>query len=85
MADDKVRENRLRRAAVRQGLLLVKSKRRDSRALDFDRYTLVADTAGNRAGRYGGQAAISDFDRGLGMTLDQVEEELTKEGLRAQH
>lgn len=28
-------------------------------------------------GRYGGQAAVSDFARGLGMTLDQVEAELS--------
>lgn len=32
---EKVRENRLRRMAERQGLRLVKSRRRDPRALDF--------------------------------------------------
>jgi hypothetical protein len=38
---DKVRENRLRRMAERQGLRLQKSRRRDPRALDFGRYWLV--------------------------------------------
>ena len=36
----KVRENRLRRAAARQGLGLVKSRRRDERAIDFGSYML---------------------------------------------
>lgn len=70
---DKVRENRLRRAAERQGKLLVKSRRRDLRALDYGLYVLVADTADNRVGRYGGQVAISAFARGEGVTLDQIE------------
>jgi hypothetical protein len=54
MADaDKVRENRARRAAARQGLKLVKSKRRDRRALDYAVWTIVntqtnAVTAGDR-------------------------------------
>lgn len=38
---DKVRENRLRRMAGRQGLKLVKSRRRDERAVDFGGYMLV--------------------------------------------
>lgn len=37
----KVRENRLRRMADRQGLRLMKSRRRDPRALDFGTYWLV--------------------------------------------
>jgi hypothetical protein len=37
----KVRENRLRRAAERQGLRLVKSRRRDPRAFDYGKYMLV--------------------------------------------
>ncbi len=39
--DEKVRENRLRRAAERQGLVLKKSRRRDWRALDFGKYWLA--------------------------------------------
>jgi hypothetical protein len=38
---EKVRENRLRRMAGRQGLQLLKSRRRDPRALDYGRYWLV--------------------------------------------
>lgn len=38
-----VRENRLREAAKRQGYRLVKSRRRDPRALDFGSYTIVTD------------------------------------------
>jgi hypothetical protein len=39
---NKVRENKARRAAERQGLRLVKSRRRDPRALDFGLYSLVS-------------------------------------------
>jgi uncharacterized protein YcfL len=38
---EKVRENRIRRMAGRQGLQLVKSRRRDPRALDYGMYWLV--------------------------------------------
>jgi hypothetical protein len=37
----KVRENRLRRMAERQGLVLHKSRRRDPRALDYGTYQLL--------------------------------------------
>lgn len=40
---DKIRENRLRLAAQRQGLTLRKSRTRDPRALDYGRYTLTRD------------------------------------------
>lgn len=43
--NEKVRENRLRRIADRQGLHLYKSPRRDHRAIDYGRYALV-DTYG---------------------------------------
>lgn len=36
-----VRENRLRRMAERQGLMMHKSRRRDPRAVDFGGYMLV--------------------------------------------
>lgn len=39
---EKVRENRLRRMAERQGYRLVKSRRRDPLAADFGTYTLEA-------------------------------------------
>ncbi len=41
MSEAKVRENRLRRSAERQGLKLQKSRRRDPRALDYGTYWLV--------------------------------------------
>jgi hypothetical protein len=44
--DDKVRENRLRRMALRQGLRLRKSHRRDELALDFARFALLDDRTG---------------------------------------
>jgi hypothetical protein len=54
---DKIRENRLRRAAERQGLALSKSRRRDPNALDFGCYVLVnpmlnAIVFGAASGRY---------------------------------
>lgn len=39
--DEKVYENRVRRMAERQGLRLVKSKRRDPHAIDYGKYMLV--------------------------------------------
>ena len=39
---EKVRENRLRAMAERQGLSLHKSRRRDPRALDYGEYWLMA-------------------------------------------
>jgi len=38
---EKVRENKIRRMAGRQGLRLEKSKRRDPHALDYGMYMLV--------------------------------------------
>ena len=59
---DKVRENRLRRMAQRQGLFLKRSRRRDERALDYGVYWLTrADTL----------RVVAGGDRGL--SLDQVE------------
>jgi hypothetical protein len=66
----KVRENRLRRMADRQGLRFVKSRSRDPQALDFGLYALV-DVSTNGvvnppiAGRW-----ICSWD------LDEVEEYL---------
>jgi hypothetical protein len=62
---DKVRENRLRRMAQRQGMRLIKSKRRDPRALDYGRYWLVlADINGVVTPEHG-------------ISLDEIEEHLT--------
>jgi hypothetical protein len=58
----KSRENRARSLAARQGLLVVKGRTDDTRG----RYVLVDDCKGNRVGRYGGQAAVSQFLANLG-------------------
>ncbi|MEU1526332.1 hypothetical protein ABZ413_29465 [Nocardia rhamnosiphila] len=67
------RTQRARREAERQGYLLVKSRRRNPNADDYGLFVLVADSRGNRVGRRGGQAAVSAFLRGDGLTLDGVE------------
>src|SRR6266480_2203539 len=67
---EKVRENRLRRMAERQGLQLVKSRRRDPRAIDYGGYMLV-DIATN--GVVAGVGAVGRPHWGL----DDVEEYLT--------
>jgi hypothetical protein len=46
-AKTKVRENRLRRIASRQGLRLEKSRRRDPMALDYSKYRLVSCPPGH--------------------------------------
>jgi hypothetical protein len=68
----KSRENRARRLAARQGQLVVKGRTDDTRS----RYVLVDDCKGNRVGRYGGQAAVSQFLAGWDMSLDQLEQAL---------
>src|SRR5712671_6443778 len=71
-AVEKVREARLRRMAKRQGLKLVRSRRRDPLAIDYGRYVIV-DPDSNRtvAGELGSASA---------MTLDDVEGWLTSPG-----
>jgi hypothetical protein len=72
---DKVRENRLRRMAGRQGLRLVKSRRRDPRAIDYGLYTLVSDRT---------NTVVAGTERTTGrpeFTLDDVEAWLTGEGV----
>lgn len=41
LSEEKVRENRLRRSADRQGLRLMKSRSRDPQAVDFGLYALI--------------------------------------------
>lgn len=60
----KVRENRVRRAAARQGLRLAKSRRRDPHALDYGGYMLT-DQAGN--------AVYSSGFNGFGLQLADIE------------
>lgn len=70
--DEKVRENRLRRMAKRQGLELVKSRRRDPRAYDFGAYWLVKITGPGDNWRSRELVAGGDS----GMSLDDVERAL---------
>jgi hypothetical protein len=68
MSDEKVRENRLRRAAERQRLELRKIRRRDPRASDFGRYWLIDRDSGGVW-----------LDQGpVGLSLDEVEEWLAE-------
>jgi hypothetical protein len=69
---DKVRENRLRRMAGRQGFTLAKSRRKDPRALGYGRYWLQEPSPD-------GPRAVAGLDeRGIPqMTLDDTEKWLT--------
>lgn len=71
----KSRENRLRYAAERQGLRLMKSRARDPRALDYNSWQIV-DPYLNIV------IAGDTHGRGYGLTLDQIEECL-REGREA--
>lgn len=69
---DKIRENRLRRVADRYGLRLMKSSRRDPRAIDYGLYALIDPNTGG---------AINPAIAGrfvCGWTLDEVEQYLLK-------
>ena len=66
----KVRENRLRRMADRQGLAIHKSRRRDPRAIDYDRW-LILDARTNAV------VAGTEGSPRHGVTLDAVEAYLT--------
>ena len=69
---EKVRENRLRRMADRQGLRLEKSRRRDPHANDYGLYNLFAHDTG---GAVWPSAPWGPFVA----TLDEVEEYLTSD------
>jgi hypothetical protein len=67
---DKVRENRLRRMAERQGLRLVKSRRRDPHAIGYGGYMLVYARTGKP--KYGDEWWPFCLD------MNDVEERLTR-------
>lgn len=70
---DKVRENRLRRMAERQGLRYHASRRRDPRAIDYGRVWLT-DAQTN--------ALVAEFTPGTGpdgTILDEIEAWLTRD------
>jgi hypothetical protein len=70
--DEKTRENRLRRMAERQGYRLQKSRQRDPRGYLYGTYQLTD---------FNNVLVLADFayGRGYGVSLDEVEEWLTKE------
>jgi hypothetical protein len=68
----KVRDNRLRRMADRQGYRLLKSRARDPRDLTFGGYQLVDVETGGLSFGYG------NANRGYAADLDGIEEWLTK-------
>lgn len=67
MDKDKVRENRLRRMAERQGFQLTKSRRRDPRAIDYGKYW-ISDPRTNGL-----------LTPEQGMDLDEIETWLTSD------
>jgi hypothetical protein len=73
--DEKVRENRIRRMAARQGMSLMKSRRRDPRAYDYGGYILLDARTSSPA------VGDPSFNRGW-LDLDEVEQALN-EGARA--
>jgi hypothetical protein len=68
--EHKVYENRLRRMAARQRLLLEKSRRRDTFAPDYNTYRLVDQQTG--------QLVAGDQNTGYGMALDDIHRALTE-------
>jgi hypothetical protein len=62
---EKVRENQLRRKAVRMGVVVKKSRRRDPQAPHYGTYAIVDP---NRNSLLAG-----DAQTGYGMSLDEVE------------
>jgi hypothetical protein len=75
MTEEKVREDRLRRMAKRQDLILHKSRTRDPRAVDFGKYALTdARWSKPPSGAFGlnGQGRPS-------ATLDEIEAYLTRD------
>jgi hypothetical protein len=71
----KVRENLARRMAKRQGYELVKSRRRDPRALGFGKYMLTARRGARARPVFG-----CDDQGNPTATLEQIEAYLTGDG-----
>jgi hypothetical protein len=68
----KVRENRLRRMAERQGYRLIKSGRRDPRALGYGKYRVETIESALEAPGF-------ESPGNWGLTLDEVEARLTSQ------
>jgi hypothetical protein len=70
MTEEKVRENRLRRMAKRQGLQLLKSRARDPRAIGYGGYMLVDSSH---------VAVLGGMPYAFCASMDDVETSLTGE------
>lgn len=84
--EDKIRENRLRRMAERQGLRLSKNGRRDPRAYDYGSYMLVnennvivADFGWDRPRSPEGTSWLDDIETYLTSDPDEPAPETVKE------
>jgi hypothetical protein len=69
---EKVRENRLRAMAKRQGLELHKSRRRDPRAMDYDGWMIVDP--------FTNSIVAGELNSPRALSLDEVERHLTNGG-----
>jgi len=69
--DEKVRENRLRRMATRQGLKLAKARFRDPRAIGLGGYGII--------NAYYNMWVVGAHPYAYSMSLDEVEEWLTSD------
>lgn len=70
---EKVRENKLRRMADRQGLRLARSRSRDENAMDFGLYALIDIQTNGAVNPAIAQRWVCSW------TLDEVEEYLTSD------
>lgn len=59
--DHKVRENRARRRALRQGLTIEKTRRRDPQALDYGTYTVSSTSNPAQTMTLPGLVAVETF------------------------
>lgn len=74
--DIKIRENRLRRMAARQGFTIVKSRRRDPLARDFGTYMVVDPETngvvlGHPTSGPNGSATLDDVEEWLNRPWDE--------------
>lgn len=67
---EKVRENRLRRMAERQGFVLAKSRRRDPRALDYGGWMILLPS---------GRVVSGNVPHPYSLTINDVEAFLQRE------
>lgn len=70
MTNEKVRENRLRRMAGRQGLQLRKSPQKDPRSIGYGRWQIYDERVGT---------VVAGPPHGDSLDLDQVEKFLMRE------